>query len=197
MLPLSALPKENLPDLATLHISIMPTLLSDLGLPLVNRYFEIAQKDESIIAFCVLDENHSPVAYVLGSADPAALNKQLRQRLLWFVAQLLKLSLTRPTVLIQLIKTVLAPSSDNLMYIGQVELTYIGVAESVRGKGYAKRLLQAFEQAARKAGFKEIVLSVESDNLNALAVYQKFGFEIVNTFQEGAFHRHRMIYKLN
>jgi len=39
-------------------------------------------------------------------------------------------------------------------------------------------------------------LSVETDNQPALALYTKTGFRILHTFQEGAYHRHRMEYRL-
>jgi ribosomal protein S18 acetylase RimI-like enzyme len=75
---------------------------------------------------------------------------------------------------------------------GELELTYIGVHPSARGKGVGGQLIHAFAEAARRAGYTSLVLSVETDNPAAIALYEKHGFIIRETFQEGAYHRHRM-----
>ncbi len=73
-----------------------------------------------------------------------------------------------------------------------LELTYIGVAADARGQGLGKALLAAFVEAGRQAGYRRVVLSVETDNPGALALYNKAGFQITRTFTEGHFERHRM-----
>lgn len=204
LLPLSQLPASLLPALAALHQATMPTLLSDLGDNFVLRYYQIAQKDQSVIALCLFSNpqspiiNHqSPIAYVLGSPDPAALNAQLRQPLTWFAAQMLKLAFTRPGVLFQLAQSVLTTSEANRLQPGQIELTYIGVSPEARGQGLGKAILAAFVEAARDAGYTSVALSVETDNPAAIALYTKFGFTIIQTFSEGRYHRHRMEYLLS
>jgi ribosomal protein S18 acetylase RimI-like enzyme len=203
LLLLSKLPTSILPALADLHAATMPTLLSDLGQPVVLRYYQLAQKDPSVIAFCAVDAltEHAllttyyvPIAYVLGSPSPSALNSSLRTPITWFATQMLRLAFTRPAVLWQLALSVFSASDENILQPGQVELSYIGVAPEARGQGLGKTMLTAFVDAARSAGYKSVVLSVETDNPAAIALYTKFGFTITKTFSEGKYHRHRMEY---
>jgi ribosomal protein S18 acetylase RimI-like enzyme len=107
---------------------------------------------------------------------------------------MLRLVFTRPAVLWQLAQSVFSTSDENIIQPGQVELTYIGVAPEARGQGLGKTMLTAFVDAARSAGYKSVVLSVETDNPAAIALYTRFGFTITKTFSEGRYHRHRMEY---
>ncbi len=218
---LSQLPASLLPALAALHQATMPTLLSDLGNNFVLRYYQLAQKDPTVIAICALETSQptpeyrisnieapitnsqslipnskSPIAYALGSPDPAALNAQLRQPLTWFAVQMLKLAFSHPGALLQLARSVLTASEANSLKPGQIELTYIGVAPAARGQGLGKTILSAFVESARNAGYTSVALSVETDNPAALALYTRFGFTITQTFREGRYHRHRMEYSL-
>ncbi|MCG2784695.1 MAG: GNAT family N-acetyltransferase [Anaerolineae bacterium] len=206
LLPLSQLPASLLPALAALHKATMPTLLSDLGDNFVLRYYQIAQKDPTVIAICALDDHPEPLStshvsrvtlgYALGSPDPAALNAQLRRPLSWFAVQMLKLAFSNPRVLLQLAQSVLTASKANSLKPGQIELTYIGVAPEARGQGLGKSILLAFVESARTAGYTSVVLSVETDNPAALALYTRFGFTITQTFSEGSYNRHRMEYQI-
>jgi GNAT superfamily N-acetyltransferase len=212
LISLQQLSSQFLPSLADLHSATMPTLLADLGQPVVLRYYQLAQKDPSVISFCALassDETplsqsiqnpsfifhpSSLLAYVLGLPSPSGLNSHLRSPLPWFAAQMLRLAFTHPFVLWQLAQTIFSLSDENIIHPGQIELTYIGVAPEARGQGLGKTMLTAFVNAARRAGYKSVVLSVETDNPAAIALYTKFGFTITRTFSEGKFHRHRMEY---
>lgn len=199
LLPLVQLPASALPALAELHSATMPTLLADLGQPFVLRYYQLAQADPAAIGFCALDNPISnsqftrPIlGYVLGSPDPSGLNARLRQPLTWFAGQMLRLTFTRPGVLLQLAQSVLTASPANTLRPGQIEVTYLGVAPSARGQGLGRSLLTAFIDAAHAAGYTSVALSVETDNPTALALYTKLGFQVTQTFTEGRYHRHRM-----
>jgi ribosomal protein S18 acetylase RimI-like enzyme len=192
---LSQLPVSLLPFLADLHTATMPTLLADLGQPVVLRYYQLAQKDPSVIGFCALNTENCPLAYCIGSPSPSELNSRLRTSIAWFAAQMLRLAFTRPVVLWQLFQSVFSASDENIIQPGQIELTYIGVAPQARGQGLGKAMLTAFVDAASSAGYKSVVLSVETDNPSAIALYTKFGFTITKTFSEGKYHRHRMEYR--
>ncbi len=199
---LSHLPASLLPALADLHCATMPTLLTDLGQPFVLRYYQLAQTDPSVIAFCLLSSapesritNYQlPIAYCLGSPNPSVLTARLRSPLPWFAGQMLRLALTRPRILLQLAQSVFSASAANSLQPGQIELTYIGVASQARGQGLGKSILTAFVDAARAAGYASVALSVETDNPSAIALYTKFGFTITQTFTEGRYHRYRMEY---
>lgn len=197
IIPLQELDAAALAHLAALHSAVMPTLLADLGSSVVARYYEIAQKEASVVGLCLVADSGELLGWALGSPDPAALNAKLRQPLTWFAAQMLRLALTHPRVLFQLAQSVLSASNVNILQPGQLELTYIGVAGSAQGQGLGKSLLAAFLAAARAAGYQSVVLSVETDNPSALALYTRLGFSIAKTFREGQYHRHRMEFSLS
>jgi len=194
--PLSVLDKTGLTRLASLHSAVMHTLLADLGAPLVLRYYEVAQADSSVLGLCAVSKDGNLLGWAMGSPDPARLNSGLRQPLTWFTAQILRLTLTRPRVLIELIRSVFSTSSANTLRSGQIELTYIGVSPEAQGQGLGKAILAAFIETARSAGYNSVVLSVETDNPSAMALYTRYGFQITQSFQEGRFARHRMEYPL-
>lgn len=194
--PISRLDKAGLTSLTTLHSAVMHTLLAELGQPLVLRYYEIAQKDPSALGMCAISSTGSLLGWAMGSPNPAALNGRLRQPPIWFASQMIRLVFTRPAVFIELVKSVFSANEANTLQPGQIELTYIGVALKARGQGLGKTILAAFITEARAAGYTSVVLSVETDNLPAVELYSKSGFQICQTYNEGRFLRHRMEYPL-
>ena len=191
LIPLSRLEDDQLKQLAELHYSVMHTLLADLGLPMVLRYYQIARSNPSVLAICALDPSKKIIGWTMGSPHPDRINSTLRSPLLWFAFQMLRVLLTHPFVFWQLISSVLS-SSEAEMKSDAIELTYIGVAADQRGRGLGKELLNAFIRESRETGYRSVVLSVEKENESAIALYQKAGFKITKTFSEGSYERHRM-----
>jgi len=192
LIELSQLPAADLERLAVLHVSVMHTLLSDLGLPLVRRYYQVARADPNVIGLCFQSVSGEIVGWAMGSSSPDRINAQLRFPLAWFALQMFRVLLTRPLVLLQLIASIFASSSPSDLKVGAVELTYIGVASAQRRKGLARKLLNAFIEASRAHGYRSVVLSVEQENTAAIALYQKAGFQTIKIFKEGHYQRHRM-----
>ncbi|PWH12991.1 MAG: hypothetical protein DDG60_11290 [Anaerolineae bacterium] len=208
---LSQLPANLLPALTDLHLATMPTLLTELGKPFVLRYYQLAQADPTVIALVARSTASHPLpstalppssgendllGYCLGSPCPSSLTARLRSPAAWFAKHILSATFSHPSVLLQLAQSTLFASKANTLQPGQIELTYIGVAPQARGYGLGTKLLTAFAESAQKTGYTSIALSVETDNLPALALYAKFGFRITQTFTEGRYHRHRMEYRL-
>jgi ribosomal protein S18 acetylase RimI-like enzyme len=54
----------------------------------------------------------------------------------------------------------------------------MGLLPEFRGKGIGKRLIERTLAAAREVGFHRVELTVREDNLNAIELYKKIGFEI-------------------
>ncbi len=189
---LSQLDRPGLISLATLHSAVMHTLLADLGLPIVVRYYECAQTDPAVISFCAFSETGEFEGWAIGCADPAGLYKKLRQPPIWFAGQMLRLAFTRPATLVDLLRSLIAPSEPNLLKPGQIELTYMGVAPGAQGRGLGKAMLAAFMQASRQAGYTSAAISVETENLTTVRLHTRAGFQITKTFREGRFERHRM-----
>jgi len=192
---LSKLDEHNLQQVAVLHRSVMHTLLSDLGLPIIQKYYQIARDDPSVVGMAALSLSNEIAGWTVGSPDPASLNMKLRTPLPWFLVQMMRLGIARPLVLMQLFASVLS-SSD--MEIGKhaIELTYIGVSSAHQGKGLGRTLLNNFIEESRSCGYHSVVLSVEAENKAALALYEVSGFKIVRSFSEGRYQRYRMEFAL-
>jgi len=192
LVPLSRLDAEALKRLAILHHSVMKTLLSDLGVPFVLRYYQAAQSDPAVIGLCAVSDTGGMLGWAIGSPHPDMINARLRTPIVWFFLQMLRLAFTRPAVLWQLVTSVFSASGQNDLKAGAMELTYIGTTASQRGRGLGRELLNAFIEAARSKAYRSVILSVEVDNVPAAAMYEKAGFRIVKTFPEGRYQRHRM-----
>jgi ribosomal protein S18 acetylase RimI-like enzyme len=192
LIRLSQLDDEGIKHLAALHHSVMHTLLSGLGLPVVLRYYQVAHDDSSVIGFCAVSPSGEMLGWVLGSPHPDRINSGLRTPVTWFSFQMLRLALSRPLLLWQLVSSVLSSSSRPEMKSNAIELTYIGVASHQRSKGLGKELLNAFIEASRSRGYYSVLLSVETKNSPAIALYEKAGFKIIKTYSEGRYRRHRM-----
>ncbi len=190
--PLAQLPPSGLDQLAMLHLPVMHTLLSELGLPIVRRYYEICQQDDAVVGLCAISDTGEYLGWAVGSPHPERINAQLRSPLIWFAGQMLTLAVTHPTALGQLAQSVLTTSDANALRPGQIELTYIGVTPTARGRGLGKGLLSAYLEASHAAGYVSVALSVETDNPAAIALYTNGGFHITSSFHEGRFERHRM-----
>ena len=188
----SALTLEDLKRLAMLHHAVMHSLLSDLGSPLVLRYYQVAQTDPKVIGLCVVSRSGDMLGWAMGSPQPDRINAGLRSPLTWFLFQMLRVMFTRPGVLWQLISSVLSTSNHSAVKNDAIELTYIGVSSDQRGTGLGKKLLNAFIEASRLSGYRSVVLSVEIENLPAITLYETTGFTIIKTFSEGRYQRHRM-----
>jgi ribosomal protein S18 acetylase RimI-like enzyme len=193
LFPLQTIAPPMLERLARLHHAVLPTLLSQLGLPFVERYYRAAVADPRVIGFyAVHEQSGAPCGFAVGTPRPQALNSQLRQPPGWFAAQMARLLFQRPSLLWQLLASARAAAGQMADEPGAVELTYLGVAEEWRGHGLGSQLLQAFLDASRRAGYRNVVLSVETDNAAAIRLYRRTGFIIRKTFREGRFERHRM-----
>lgn len=190
IIPVSQLMDQQIAELARLHHTVMHSLLSDLGLPVVERYYQIAHKDVKVIGFCALSESGNPLGWAIGSPKPDQLNRRLRAALFWFIFQMCRVLITRPRVIGQLWTSIRTTSGT--MPAGAIELTYLGVDISARRHGVGREVLNAFLQSARDTRYRSVVLSVEAENKGAIALYTRAGFKIIDTFTEGSFHRHRM-----
>jgi len=196
VISLTELDDRQVLELAGLHHAVMHSLLTDLGLSFLERYYQLAQKDINVIGFCAISENGTLLGWVTGSPKPDQLNGQLREPLIWFILQMLHLLFTHPRVLWQLVSSVFSSSNRSDIKDDAIELTYIGVSGEQKGTGIGTKLIDRFITASREAGYHSVVLSVEVDNPPAIALYKKKGFEIIQTFSEGRYQRHRMELKI-
>ena len=193
--PLLNLNDRLLERVALLHRAVMHLLLTDLGFPMVLRYYQIARNDPSVIGFCAVSCSQEILGWVVGSPDPHALSAGLQRPRFWFLKQMFRLAIMRPLVFLQVLLSVFF-SPEQKLPPHTIELTYIGVAPDVQGSGIGRALLKAFTEASLSAGYDFIELTTETENLHALALYEKSGFVVKRTFREGRFERYRMERKL-
>jgi ribosomal protein S18 acetylase RimI-like enzyme len=189
---LAQLDQAGIKSLAALHQSVMHTLLSDLGMSMVLRYYQVALNDSSVIGICAISPSGEMLGWALGSPHPEKINSRLRTPLAWFLSQMLRLALTRPLILWQLIFSVLRSSSQTDIASGAIELTFIGVAVDKRNQGLGRELLNAFMETSRSLGYHSVILSVEREDVPAIALYEKAGFKMIQSFSEGRYERYRM-----
>lgn len=191
--PLHQSTPELLALVARLHHAVMPTLLSDLGIPFVERYFQAGAADSSVIGMvALLPDGRTPCGYVIGCPRPDRLMAQLRSPFLWFARQILHLLFTRPSVLLQLAVSALSIQGQMGDDPSVIEVSYLGISPEARGAGLGERLMRTFLDACRHAGYRAVALSVEIENQAAVAMHKKVGFQVKKAFREGRFSRYRM-----
>lgn len=65
---------------------------------------------------------------------------------------------------------------------GHAELTKVFTLPAARGRGIARRLILALEEAARARGLRSLRLNTRSDLVEACAMYESLGFLSVEAF---------------
>lgn len=193
--PLSTLDENQRNDLVSLHLRTMPTLLTELGNKFVEKYYKYGIFQQQAIGFAAIADDESVVGWVFGTPNPSAIYKNLANPLFWLVKEIGALLLQKPQVIRSLFRSLL-PNHNNYIPLGQIELTYIGTHPDFQQQGIGNILIRQFITEARKMGFSQVSLSVETDNPTAINLYKKNGFIITATFTEGSYHRHRMVLDL-
>ena len=70
-----------------------------------------------------------------------------------------------------------------LMY-DEAHITNIAVKETERKKGIGKALLNALIDKAKSLNYERALLEVRKSNLNAIKLYEGFGFKIIHTMKK-------------
>lgn len=190
---LRELDPKLLPMLAEIHMGDHG-LLSELGYPFVERYFQIVYASQGVVAvYAQDDETGELIGYNIAATEPAALTGQLTEDRVWFIKQILKTALTRPLAILQLVVSSLTiQNQQNQIEPDSIESLYLTISPNYRGKGMGKTIQQGLFAAVREAGYKRIVGSVEVTNEASLKMCLSNGFTITKTFREGKYTRHRI-----
>ena len=190
MIALTQLNADQTEKLAFLHHRALHSLLADLGAPFLERYYQLARADSSVIGMCALGAEGNPLGWAVGSPQPGQVARRMSEARGWFIIHMARVLFANPKAIWQVV--VSSRSASVTMSPGAIELTYFGVDESARKKGLGRELLNAFIEAARGKGFTSVELSVEAGNAAAIALYTWAGFRVARSYTEGAFDRHRM-----
>ena len=94
-------------------------------------------------------------------------------------------------MLLQLLFSVFYPSQRNLP-THTVELTYIGVALDVEGKGIGSVFFNAFTEASRSSEYRSVELTTKQGGSIRWPYIKNLGLTMKRTFREGRFKRYRM-----
>lgn len=86
------------------------------------------------------------------------------------------------------VKRVLILHDEEEVERDEFYIANLAVSIAQRKKGIGWSLLEFAEGMAKEAGMKRMSLMVENENGNAIALYEKFGFEIIKTY----LHPHQM-----
>lgn len=65
---------------------------------------------------------------------------------------------------------------------GDAEIKRMYVADSVRGNGYSRALLEVIEQSARDAGRRRMILETGTHQPEAISLYESSGYQPVPNF---------------
>jgi ribosomal protein S18 acetylase RimI-like enzyme len=57
---------------------------------------------------------------------------------------------------------------------------YLAVYPEFRRRGIGTKLFALIEEEARKTGYNKVVFDVETDNKEAIKLYERLGYSIVN-----------------
>ncbi len=184
--PLSA---PHVDAVARLHCASLTGLLSQLGVPAARAYYGGCVKTDAAIGLVCIDGD-TVRGFVLGSIHPDALKQAVvRNNLVATLAGLCAGIVRRPVALKWLLASMRRP--DDPGYDPQApELTYLAVAADCRQAGIGKRLVDAFSAAMRHAGARGYELSVDDDNVPAIAFYERLRFQLIGRYREfGILHR--------
>lgn len=189
---LHELSPDELTKVASLHSRVMKGLLTDLGARTVRTFYQLARGEPEVVGYAALDSRGEVMGLVVGSRSPHELTGKVRALIPGFMWRLAASMCVSPALAWRIVSLFLCAPKVVELAQDEIELTYIGVSPVARGAGIGSALIRAFVQNSASRGYRRVSLSVETDNLAAIALYKRHNFRITDTFREGVYHRHRM-----
>jgi len=173
----------HIAPVADLHCRALPGLLSGLGPAVAAAFYAGYLASPHCVAFA--DERQGVLrGFVLGSGDPARMRRDaLRANIRGILSRMIAALLRRPGAIRLLLGGVAGPRGGGFDPRSP-ELTYIAVREDARGAGVGGALLEAFHSALRARGVRRYELSVETDNREAVAFYERRGLREVGAYRQ-------------
>jgi ribosomal protein S18 acetylase RimI-like enzyme len=90
-------------------------------------------------------------------------------------------------------KNIFLDSFDKECFEDEYYIDTLSVFEKFQGRGVAKELLIFIYNKAKELGFKKVSLIVDVDNIKALTLYEKMGFEKNTILEVSKYNYHHMI----
>jgi ribosomal protein S18 acetylase RimI-like enzyme len=186
---IESLGSEHVNEVAALHCATLTGLLSQLGKPAVEAFYKGCVKINLAIGLVYLEEGKAR-GFVLGSPHPDQLKGEvLRKNPFGTLASLFTGAIARPSSMMWLLKSFRGPDEGSFDTHAP-ELIYLAVSPDQRGGGVGSKLVKAFNERMRATGVDAYDLSVDEDNITAIAFYERLGFQRTGTYREfGTSHR--------
>lgn len=180
------LDQDDCLEVTRLHMDALPTPFAGRsGEALLRIYYRSVTAEQGAAGYVALNSAAQIIGFVCGVWNPGQLRRYMIRHdglalLWWGSGQLLQ----KPQFLASVPGRLRrapddAPARESVHEPGY-ELRPIVVAETARGSGAARMLVETLLQDARKRGFKEMYLYVETENLAARKFYAKAGFAEVD-----------------
>ena len=90
-------------------------------------------------------------------------------------------------------KNIFLEAFDKECFENEFYIDTVSVFEEFQGRGIAKELFAFIENKAREEGFEKVSLLVDFENLEALKLYEKIGFEKNCVLEVSKHNYHHMI----
>lgn len=185
----------DLPSVADIHLAAFPAAaISRMGREAARRFYEsLLRGPHDAVGFGAVDENDQLVGYCFAGVWEHAEEFYLRQNVLYLVGRVA----LRPWLLLHpyfvnrvwlalrlLVPVVPLRNTYALLHEDGADrfgIQSVAVHPDAQGRGAAKELLQASAEVARQRGFRTMELSVHVDNAQAIAVYERLGWQRILT----------------
>lgn len=175
---------QDVNTIVRIHKEAFPNFfLTSLGSTFLHFYYRCMIKSKEAITLCAIYDG-AVVGFSTTALSSNGFNKRLvRQNVMRFGIEGIKLLLLRPKALIRLIRNFTKKSDvidDACQY---AELFSFGVSPAFQGLGAGRALLSETENIVSKMGGRALSLTTDKkNNDSAIAFYQSCGYQILYEF---------------
>jgi ribosomal protein S18 acetylase RimI-like enzyme len=157
--------------------------LTSLGGNFLNTYYSSCLKSSQTIGLGLFSNNGNLEGFAIGSLNSSGYHiKILLNNLHLFFFSLIKIILTRPSVIIRLLLNV-NKSPNKKDKKDYAELLSIAVLPNLKGSGYGKLLLNKFEVIAKNRGANSCALTTDFYyNESVISFYKSNNYKIYYDF---------------
>ena len=175
---------SDVPRIAEVHEkSFKDFFLTSLGKRFLETYYTASVNNNTSIGIGLFDSDDNLYGFATGTSQSAGFHKTLLlQNTFLFFRSLLFVSLSRPHVLVRLVKNINKKSNkiDDKQY---AELLSIAILPNLKGSGYGKVLLEEFEKKLIFHNVSKIALTTDfNDNDSVIKFYNKCGYDVYYDF---------------
>lgn len=177
----------HVPMVVDVHVaSFAEAFLSFLGPGFLTLLYEGAATSPygvGVVALDLDDRRKPVVGFTVGMLNPAAFYQQLLRERGWrFALAAVSGVVRRPMIVLRLLRARRYPShtprGDRIATLGS-----IGIRPDYQGRGLGHRLVQGFLEAARARGARQVNLTTDGENNDAVNdFYRRLGFTCTQSF---------------